>query len=530
MTDGAVTPHAKAQRYDRQLRLWGDHGQRALGEAKICCINAGPVGSDTLKNLVLPGIGSFTILDENDVTEADLGNNFFVDESQLGHPRAEVVADLLKEMNNDVLGHGIKENVHTMMATNPSFFKDFDVVIATQMDQSHLLELATYLWKAKIPLLVVRAYGMLGYMRLVIPEHTVVESHPEDPNSDLRLLKPFPSLKEFCDTFDLKSMPFTKHREVPFAVVLYCLIQEWRETHDGNAPRNFDEKRAFKEFVKAAVRKNEDGINEDEENFDEALKAVNTALNHPEIPDEVKEILESSAELDDKSSKFWIMVKALSAFVKEHGVLPVRGSIPDMMSDSDTFIKLQKIYLEKARQDILTLKETVTETLSSLSLPATHISDFELTTFCKNAAFLRKIGTRSLDEEYKSFNEEELGYMLEDPDSDIHWYVLLRAADKFKIAHGHFPGIYDDNIDADIPRLKDCVSSLFEDWGLQSATKDECIHEMCRFGASEIHTVASFLGGVGAQEVIKLITRQYVPFNNTYLVNMMTGEAVTMVC
>ena len=36
-------------------RLWGDHGQKKLENAKVCLINATALGTEILKNLVLPG-------------------------------------------------------------------------------------------------------------------------------------------------------------------------------------------------------------------------------------------------------------------------------------------------------------------------------------------------------------------------------------------------------------------------------------------------------------------------------------------
>ena len=45
---------AKQKRYDRQLRLWGEHGQEAMEECSVCLLNASACGSETLKNLVLP--------------------------------------------------------------------------------------------------------------------------------------------------------------------------------------------------------------------------------------------------------------------------------------------------------------------------------------------------------------------------------------------------------------------------------------------------------------------------------------------
>lgn len=57
-------------------RIWGDQGQAALEKASICLLNCGPTGSETLKNLVLGGIGSITVVDGTKVEVGDLGNNF----------------------------------------------------------------------------------------------------------------------------------------------------------------------------------------------------------------------------------------------------------------------------------------------------------------------------------------------------------------------------------------------------------------------------------------------------------------------
>lgn len=54
----------KSAKYDRQLRLWASTGQSNLENSHICLINATSTGSEILKNLILPGIGQFTIIDE----------------------------------------------------------------------------------------------------------------------------------------------------------------------------------------------------------------------------------------------------------------------------------------------------------------------------------------------------------------------------------------------------------------------------------------------------------------------------------
>lgn len=40
-------------------------------------------------------------------------------------------------------------------------------------------------------------------------------------------------------------------------------------------------------------------------------------------------------------------------------------------------------------------------------------------------------------------------------------------------------------------------------------------HCRCRAGGAELHNIASLTGGLIAQEAIKVITKQYVPIDNT---------------
>jgi NEDD8-activating enzyme E1 regulatory subunit len=112
-------PSAKEKKYDRQLRLWAANGQQALEESHVLLVipdigiddilgSASSVaGIETLKNLVLPRTGNFTIADSAKVTEADLGINFFLRPESLGQPRAEECRQLLEELNPDVTGHAL---------------------------------------------------------------------------------------------------------------------------------------------------------------------------------------------------------------------------------------------------------------------------------------------------------------------------------------------------------------------------------------------------------------------------------------
>lgn len=51
--------------------------------------------------------------------------------------------------------------------------------------------------------------------------------------------------------------------------------------------------------------------------------------------------------------------------------------------------------------------------------------------------------------------------------------------------------------------------------------------EITRYGGAELHNIASFAGGVVSQEVIKCMTRQYLPVRNTVVVDGVGSKCAT---
>ncbi|UYV64588.1 SUPT6H [Cordylochernes scorpioides] len=123
-----------------------------------------------------------------------------------GQSRAQVVTQLLQELNSDVRGDFVEESTEHLLESNPSLFHHFSIVIATGLAEKTLLNLAHLLWEANVPLLVCRTYGMIGYLRIQFQEHPVVEAHPDSQLHDLRLDKPFPALMKFVESQDLAAM------------------------------------------------------------------------------------------------------------------------------------------------------------------------------------------------------------------------------------------------------------------------------------------------------------------------------------
>ncbi|XP_050424601.1 NEDD8-activating enzyme E1 regulatory subunit [Adelges cooleyi] len=517
----------RSRKYDRQLRLWGDQGQQDLETAHVCMINATALGTEILKSLVLPGVGAFTIIDNEVVTEEDVGSNFFVTAERVGEKRGSVTSQLLCELNPDTRGHFVDESILKLLDLNPELFKTFTVVITTSLHEKEIISLSHKLWEWNIPLIVCSSYGFFGSMRLQIDEHTIVKTHPDNQNPDLRLDCPFPKLKAHFDSYDLEALDLTDHLHVPYLVILYNHLDKWRRDigDDTALPETYKQKQVIRQNIKNSIRKHDNGSLYHEENFEEAVKSVNFAYNRTTIPSEVQHILKDDKllNLTSNSKPFWIMARALKEFVENegNGRLPVRGTLPDMTADTFKYISLQQLYHEQAAKDAEEVYNRVQQILQDINQPDDTINENDIKIFCKHASEICVVrGTRIADEyERKGSADNEIAQSLEDPDSLIEHYIILRGIERFYSEYYNYPGEIDEQVESDIPKLKSCISKLLNEWGCMSSTKEDCIHEYCRYGKSELHSVSSFMGGCVSHEVIKLITKQYKPVNNSFVYN-----------
>ncbi|SPO21800.1 related to AOS1 - Smt3p activating protein [Ustilago trichophora] len=85
--NGAVTED-EAALYDRQIRLWGLEAQNRLRTAHILIVGWNGIATETIKNTVLSGIGSITILDPTLIdASTDLLSGFFFRDEEVGQPK-----------------------------------------------------------------------------------------------------------------------------------------------------------------------------------------------------------------------------------------------------------------------------------------------------------------------------------------------------------------------------------------------------------------------------------------------------------
>lgn len=172
--------------------------------------------------------------------------------------------ELLLELNPDVSGDYVDESMDTILQENPVFFDPFHVIVATALTEKQIIALSERTWKGQIPFIFCRSVGFVATARIQVHESCVCEAHPDNSPPDLRLAKPFPSLLAHLESTELS-------HKVPWLVVLYKYLQKWRLENGDRLPENYKEKSALRDLIRS-------GMTKDEENYEEAIKAVNTCF------------------------------------------------------------------------------------------------------------------------------------------------------------------------------------------------------------------------------------------------------------
>ncbi|KAI0132001.1 ThiF family protein [Xylariales sp. AK1849] len=500
-------PSEKEKKYDRQLRLWAASGQAALESANILLVNsgAGTVGVETLKNLVLPGIGRFTIVDEAVVREADLGVNFFLDKNCLGKLRSQCCAELLQELNPEVQGDWYPKEQETVdlrqiLSSSPTYTLIMYTMPVTPDD---LAVIESYGRQHSTPLISIHSTGFYSYFRINLPgTFPIVDTHPDmEKTIDLRLTAPWPELSQFAEemTKDIDQLDDHDHGHLPYVVILLYYLERWKATHDGEYPTEYKAKVAFRNLVAGSARTN--NAEGGEENFQEAVTAVNRNIKKQQLESTLREVfdhkLSSDAELH---SSFWVIADAINKFHQAHDCLPLPGALPDMKAQSSVYVKLQGIYKAKARKDALEVLE-----IARACPGGKDVDPAEVEIFCKNASFVKLVNAAVDHREIsKTFESEKANDQFAKetmmPLSLFPIYLALSAT-------SHNPAATADEIKSDIAcKLPDAA----DDMRISQASE-----EVARAGGGELHNISALTGGMVAQETIKIITKQYVPIDNT---------------
>jgi NEDD8-activating enzyme E1 regulatory subunit len=110
------------------------------------------------------------------------------------------------------------------------------------------------------------------------------------------------------------------------------------------------------------------------------------------------------------------------------------------------------------------------------------------------------LNVADLSREEQEFSNDEMAAESMMPLSLLPVYLALRAT-------SHVSAVTPDEV---LAKIKDLVPNAGDNERVQQAAE-----EVFRAAGGELHNISAVTGGMVAQEMIKIITKQYIPIDNT---------------
>ncbi|XP_041459410.1 ubiquitin-like modifier-activating enzyme 1 [Lytechinus variegatus] len=164
--------------YSRQLYVLGHEAMKRMALSNILISGMKGLGVEIAKNVVLGGVKSVVIHDEEDVTIQDLASQFFFREADIGKNRAEVTEPRLAELNSYVPVSSSKSPL------NEQFISKFQVVVLTTSSLEAQLRIGDFCHSNGIHLIIADTRGLFGQVFCDFGDNfTVYDNNGEEPLS-----------------------------------------------------------------------------------------------------------------------------------------------------------------------------------------------------------------------------------------------------------------------------------------------------------------------------------------------------------
>lgn len=107
-----------SERYDRNIRLFGEEGQQKLRDTTVALIGVGGLGSPVAQHLALLGVGNITLIDDEELDESN--RNRFIgarhDDPVPGSPKVKLAERLTHEIDPEIKVTALKVGLVTTEA------------------------------------------------------------------------------------------------------------------------------------------------------------------------------------------------------------------------------------------------------------------------------------------------------------------------------------------------------------------------------------------------------------------------------
>ena len=162
------------------------------------------------------------------------------------------------------------------------------------------------------------------------------------------------------------------------------------------------------------------------------------------LPDNLVNVF-ANVDKEDRSNNqsFWLFVEALQVFYQDFKRLPLSGVVPDMISTTENYLTLQRIYIDQAERDKKALHAILEEICKKKHFNAGLVSyppEEEFVLFCKNCAQIEFVMMLAIAHEFSNTNWDDVASEMQDPESCASWLIAMRAFEAVYDRTGQAPG------------------------------------------------------------------------------------------
>ncbi|AKB81409.1 Dinucleotide-utilizing enzymes involved in molybdopterin and thiamine biosynthesis family 2 [Methanosarcina barkeri 3] len=159
-----------AEKYIRQIMLFGEEGQEKLKKATALVVGAGGLGSPISTYLAVAGVGKIVLADFDSVELSNLNRQFLHHEKDVGIEKIKSAEEKLFSLNPEIKVETIREKITDENAD--SIVPPCDIIIDAldNFDTRHVLN--RFAVKRNIPLVHGAVSGYRGQATTIIPGKT----------------------------------------------------------------------------------------------------------------------------------------------------------------------------------------------------------------------------------------------------------------------------------------------------------------------------------------------------------------------
>ncbi|VVB13450.1 unnamed protein product [Arabis nemorensis] len=304
--------------HSRQLAVYGRETMRRLFASNVLLSGMQGLGVEIAKNIILAGVKSVTLHDENVVELWDLSSNFVFTEEDVGKNRALASVQKLQELNNAVAVSALTEKLTKEQLSG------FQAVVFVDISFEKAIEFDDYCHSHQPPIAFIKAdvRGLFGSLFCDFgPQFTILDVDGEEPHSGI-IASVSHENPAFVSCVDDERLEFEDGD-----LVVFSEVEGMKELNDGK-PRKIKNVKPYS-FV----------LEEDTTSYGAYMKGgIVTQVKQPKVlnfkplREAIKDpgdFLLSDFSKFDRPPLLHLAFQALDRFSSQAGRFPVAGSEED---------------------------------------------------------------------------------------------------------------------------------------------------------------------------------------------------------